>query len=61
MPDEAISFSPVPEPEPAFSEAEQKRMLQHISLRITEKIKSAYPDATLRCNSGRKNLPDTGR
>lgn len=48
MPDEAISFSPVPEPEPAFSEAEQKRMLQHISLRITEKIKSAYPDATWR-------------
>lgn len=27
-------------------EQEQKRMLQHISLRITEKIKSAYPDAT---------------
>ena len=66
MPDEAISFSPVPEPEPAFSEAEQKRMLQHISLRITEKIKSAYPDATWRWAdspdlTGRKNLPDTGR
>lgn len=25
---------------------DQKRMLQHISLRITEKLKSAYPDAT---------------
>lgn len=27
-------------------EQEEKRMLQHISLRITEKLKSAYPDAT---------------
>ena len=37
----AVSVQSVPEPD-------NRRMLQHISLRITEKIKSAYPDATWR-------------
>lgn len=36
-----------PAPDPAGTDQQElKRMLQHVSLRITEKIKSAYPDAT---------------
>lgn len=31
---------------PVTHTSENRRMLQHISLRITEKLKSAYPDAT---------------
>lgn len=48
-----ISVSPagyrppvLPETEAAFSEAELAQILQHIQLRITDKLKSAYANAT---------------
>lgn len=47
LPAAETSAAPVLEPTlSGFSDPDQKRMLQHISLRITEKIKSAYPEAT---------------
>lgn len=53
------TISPLPRtiPEKSVSEPDNKRMLQHISLRITEKIKSAYPDATWRWD-GSPDLTD---
>lgn len=51
--EEITQTIPSSEPEPmaqnltsAIHAKENKRMLQHVSLRITEKLKSAYPDAT---------------
>lgn len=48
MLDEAISFSPAPESESTFSEAERKWTFQYISLRTTEKTKSVCPGVTWR-------------
>lgn len=55
--EETISPLPKAAPEQGALEPDSKRMLQHISLRITEKIKSAYPDATWRWD-GSPNLTD---
>lgn len=46
--EETILPLPQSAPEQSVPEPDNRRMLQHISLRITEKIKSAYPDATWR-------------
>jgi len=46
-----IIIPPTPVSDDTEKDLDQKMMMQHISLRISEKLKSAYPDATWKwCN-----------